>query len=173
VPDTATKSESPRVLTIVLFAVYTLLLVGVILFKFPFNYQLTNSGRELNLIPFAGSFADHRGFGVGDVIANVLIFVPLGVYISMLRNRWSFGRRILAVAATSVAFEVIQYAFAVGRSDITDVLCNTIGGLVGIGIHALSATMLKHRTNRVLTIVALVVTVLALAFFTFLKAHSR
>jgi glycopeptide antibiotics resistance protein len=173
VRQSATKSEPPSILAIVLFVVYALLLVGIILFKFPFQYELTNSGRELNLIPFAGSFADHRGFGTGDIISNVLIFLPLGVYLSMFRSRWSFARRIVVVAATSVAFEAIQYAFGIGRSDITDVLCNTAGGLVGIGIYALSTRLLGIRTNRLLTIVALVVSVLALAFFTFLRLHSK
>jgi glycopeptide antibiotics resistance protein len=172
VPDTAIKSERPGALPIVLFAIYALLLVGVILFKFPFNYQLTNNGRELNLIPFEGSFASHR-FGLGEVIENVLIFIPLGVYLSLLRRGWSVGRRILAIAVTSAVFETIQFAFAIGRADITDVLENTAGGIVGIGIFALAARILGRRTNRVLTIAALVVTVVAVAFFTFLKAHSR
>jgi len=124
----ATTPERRSALTIVLFVIYVVVLVGVVLFKFPFQYQLTDSGRHLNLIPFAGS---------------------------------------------SVAFEAIQFAFAIGRSDITDVLGNTLGGLVGIGLYALSARILKHRTKRVLTTVELVVTVIALAFFTFLRLHSE
>jgi glycopeptide antibiotics resistance protein len=172
-PDIAKKSRPPGALTIVLFAIYALLLVGIILFKFPFQYQLTANGRELNLIPFAGAYADHRGFGVSEVIENVLIFVPLGIYLSMLKSEWSFRNRTLVVAATSVAFEAIQFAFGIGRADITDVLCNTVGGMVGIGLYALSTTVLKTRANRVLNIVELVVTVIALAFFAYLRAHSK
>ena len=172
-PDNAKTSGTPGVLTIVLFAIYALLLVGVILFKFPFQYQLTESGRELNLIPFAGLYGGRRGFGVSEVVENVLIFVPLGVYISMLRSGWSFGRSILIVAVTSIAFEVIQFAFGIGRADITDVLCNTIGGTADIAVYAISAKLLRTRTSRVLNIVELVVTVIALAFFAFLRAHSK
>jgi glycopeptide antibiotics resistance protein len=169
--DIATKSKPPGVLAIILFVVYALLLVGVILFKFPFNYELTSNGRELNLIPFGGSFADHR-FGASEVVENVLVFVPLGLYLSMVA-RWSLGRNVLTILATSVALEAIQYAFAIGRSDITDVLENTVGGMLGIGIYVLANKALRHHADRVLTIVALIVTVVALAFFTFLKAHSR
>jgi glycopeptide antibiotics resistance protein len=170
--DTA-KRRTPGVLTLLLFVIYALLLVGVILFKFPFQYQLTDTGRELNLIPFAGSYADPRGLAIGEVIDNVLIFVPLGIYVSMLRNEWSFGRRTLIVAATSVAFETIQFTFAIGRADITDVLCNAFGGIAGIGLYALSAGILKSRANRVLNVVELVVTMIALAFFAFLRVHSK
>lgn len=162
-----------RILTIVLFVVYLALLVGVILFKLPFQYQLTESGRELNLVPFAGTFADRRGFGIGDVIENVLVFVPLGVYLSLLRRRWSVGRRAVIIVATSVAFETIQFAFGIGRSDITDVLCNTVGGGIGIGIYVLSAKALGARTDRILSVIALVATVLVLAFFTYLRLHSK
>jgi glycopeptide antibiotics resistance protein len=171
--DTAKKSGTPGVLTLLLFVIYALLLVGVILFKFPFQYQLTNSGRELNLIPFAGTYTDHRGLEIGEVIDNVLIFVPLGIYVSMLRSEWSFGRRTIIVAATSVAFETIQFTFAIGRADITDVLCNTFGGIAGIGLYAISASILKSKATRVLNVVELVVTVIALAFFAFLRVHSK
>jgi glycopeptide antibiotics resistance protein len=170
-PDSATGSKPPGVPTIVLFVIYAVLVAGVILFKFPFQYDLTASGRELNLIPFAGSFANHRG--IGEVVENVLIFVPLGIYISVLWNEWSFGRKTLTIAATSVALEIIQFASAIGRADITDVLCNTLGGLVGIGIYELATKSLRARSTRVLTIVEFVVTVVTVAFFLFLRAHSR
>ena len=171
--NTATTSAAPGVLAIVLFVIYGLLPVGVVLFKLPFQYQLTDSGREVNLIPFAGSFGSRRDLGVGEVIENLLVFVPLGVYVPMVRSRWGFRRTLLAVAATSVAFEVIQFAFGIGRADITDVLCNTLGGAVGIGLYAISTKLLGARTNRVLTVVALVVTVLVLAFFIYLRLHSK
>jgi glycopeptide antibiotics resistance protein len=170
-PERTDSPEPRNVLTIVLALIYALLLVGIILFKFPFNYDLTQNGRELNLIPFAGSFSSHR-FGVSEVVENVLIFLPLGLYLSMLL-RWSFGRRVVVIATISVVFEALQYAFAIGRSDITDVLENTAGGILGIGIYVLASRLLAARTNRVLNVLALVVTVLAVALFTYLRAHSR
>ena len=183
-----TGAGKRNVLTIVLFATYAVVLVGIILFKFPFQYDLSTigssagglstNGRDLNLIPFAGNYSDSRGFGVGDLVENVLVFIPLGVYLSMLRIpkgagiRW-FWMRALVVAGTSVAFEVIQYAFAIGHADITDVICDTVGGVVGIGVYGLAAVALKSRTTRVLNIIAIVLTVLALVFFVYLRLHSR
>ncbi len=82
-------------------------------------------------------------------------------------------RRILAVVGTSVAFEVIQYVFGIGRSDITDVITNTLGGAIGIGIYAVTRRMLGIRTNRVLTVVELIATVVILLFVGFLALHSR
>jgi hypothetical protein len=45
--------------------------------------------------------------------------------------------------------------------------------MAGIGLYALSASILKTRTNRVLNVIELVVTVIALAFFAFLRVHSK
>jgi glycopeptide antibiotics resistance protein len=171
--DSARKSAAPGVLTIVLFVIYALLLVGVILFKFPFQYDLTENGRELNLIPFGGSYTDLRGPGIGEGVENVLIFVPFGIYLSMLKREWTVWRRVATIAATSVGFEAVQFAFGIGRADITDVICNTFGGVLGIGLYAITANVMRTRANRVLNIVGLVVTVLVLAFFTFLRAHSK
>src|ERR1700761_3250754 len=108
-----------RVLTIVLAVVYAVLLVLVILLKFPFNGP--EGARVLNLIPFAGT----RGSAWGQDIENVVAFVPLGLYLSMLFPRSPFPRRLLIVIATTVVFEVLQYIFAIGRADITDVIDNT------------------------------------------------
>jgi glycopeptide antibiotics resistance protein len=170
-PESTIVSRRTRILTIVLFAIYGALLVGIILFKFPFNYDLTENGRELNLIPFAGSFSSHR-FGLSEVVENVLIFAPLGLYLTMV-FRWSFGRRLIVVVAVSVVFEALQYAFAIGRSDITDVIENTGGGMLGMGVYSLARKLLGGRANRVLNVLALVVTVLAVAFFAYLRAHSK
>jgi glycopeptide antibiotics resistance protein len=152
-------------LTVALFAIYSLLLIGLILFKIPFSYQDSSAGRELNLIPLAGSFTGNGTFRYGEVIENVLVFVPLGIYICMLKPIWSFAKKIVPIVATTVAFEVIQYAFAVGRADITDVLGNTLGGIIGIGMYAALSKILGNGTRRVLNLLCLVLTVGALLLF--------
>jgi glycopeptide antibiotics resistance protein len=158
----AYKLQRRSALTTVLFIIYAFLLVSLILFKFPFSYQASESGRVLNLIPFAGSFTKNGEFRYGEVVENVLVFVPLGVYICMLKRHWSFARKLVPIIATTVAFESIQYIFAIGRADITDVLGNTLGGVIGIGIYAVLNQVLGTRTNRVLNTVGLVLTVCAL-----------
>jgi glycopeptide antibiotics resistance protein len=156
----------------VLFLIYALLLVGLVLFKFPFSYQSSGSGRVLNLIPFAGSFTKNGGFRYSEVVDNVLVFVPLGIYICMLKRHWSFVRKIVAIIAITVAFETIQYIFAIGRADITDVLGNTLGGVIGIGIYAALYKVIGARTNRVLNIAGLILTVCALLLVGVLLART-
>jgi glycopeptide antibiotics resistance protein len=170
--NTAAKSETKSTLTIALFAIYALVLIGVILFKFPFSYQEAGSGRVLNLIPFEGSFRDGV-LRLDEIVENVLIFVPLGLYLSMVKANWLFWKKTLVILGVTVAFEIIQYVFVIGRADVTDVLTNALGGMAGIGLHALLTKALKSRTNGIVNVVALVLTVCALLEFGFLLSHSR
>lgn len=64
-------------------------------------------------------------------------------------------KKLLAIVGLTFAFEIIQFIFAIGRTDITDVLSNTLGGIIGIGIYALLSKVLKSRTNKVINVVAL------------------
>ncbi|MGR5961227.1 VanZ family protein [Bacillus cereus] len=72
-----------------------------------------------------------------------------------------------------MAFEAIQFIFAIGRSDITDVLDNTLGGVIGIGIYALLFKIFKNRTVKVVNILALVVTVFIVLYFAYLFYLSQ
>jgi glycopeptide antibiotics resistance protein len=161
-----------RVITVVLFAIYALVLVGLVLFKFPFSYDDTGTGRHLNLIPLAGSFTDSGMLRLGEIVENVLVFVPFGVYLCMMKPDWSFPKKLIPVVATTVGFETIQYVFAIGRADVTDVIGNAGGGLLGIALYALLPRLLGTRTDRVLRIAAISLTIGALVFSAFLFARS-
>ena len=161
-----------RIITLVLFVIYALVLTGLILFKFPFSYDDTGSGRHLNLIPFAGSFTAHGVVGLGQIVENVLVFVPLGIYLCMLFPSWSVRHKLIPIVATTVGFETIQYLFAIGRADITDVIGNALGGLVGVALYALLARALGTRTDSALRAAAIVLTAGALVFYAVLFVRS-
>jgi glycopeptide antibiotics resistance protein len=166
-------ADGGSVLTIALFAIYAALLIGVILFKFPFSSEARGDGRTVNLIPLAGSFGENGVLRVDELVENVLIFVPFGVYIGMVKRNWSFAKKFLPIVATSVAFEAIQFIFEIGRADITDVINNALGGLIGIGVYALLSRVIRHRIDRIISGVALVLTVFVLLYAAFLWSRSR
>lgn len=145
-------------LTIVLLMIYILLLTGVILFKLPFYSSASEAVRVINLIPFHGSFDDNGVLILREIIYNVLLFVPLGVYISLL-TKWSFVRKILPITGLTLAYEILQLIFALGRTDVTDLLGNTLGGIIGIGIYALLFKVFKGKTALVINILASALTV--------------
>jgi glycopeptide antibiotics resistance protein len=172
-PARATSSRPEAVLTIVLAIVYAVLLVAIVVLKFPFNGPATDDPRVLNLVPFANSFGGRDGSGWSQVVENILVFVPFGIYLSMVRPGWGFLRRVVVIAATSAAFETIQYAFAIGRADITDVIDNTLGGVIGIALYLLVSKLLGRRTSRGLNILGIVATVAVLVLCLRLFTHDR
>ena len=69
---------------------------------------------------------------------------------------------MMFILGTSLALEVLQYIFAIGRSDITDLLTNTCGGILGIVIYLVLAKLFRsrNRANKVIIVIASIVTVL-------------
>ena len=82
--------------------------------------------------------------------------MPSLFHLSMLDRKMSFIMKVLPVFAVSLMYEVLQYCFAIGASDITDLLGNTLGGIIGIGIFAVCSKILGEKTVRILNILAAV-----------------
>ncbi len=97
----------------------------------------------------------------GEVAANIALFVPFGLYLGSLAPRWSWWRTAAVFAGASVALETLQYLFAVGSSDITDVIDNVAGGLVGIAMVALARRKFPAAAADVVGRVCVVITALA------------
>ena len=115
-----------------LLAVYLLLLLWLVLFKFSTDLSsvLNYRHRSVNLVPFKGARSD-----LGQTIDNFLIFIPLGLLLSVNFKRAGRRHKLLCVLALSLAVEALQFAFAIGATDITDVITNTAGGLFGVLVY--------------------------------------
>ncbi len=160
------KAKRNNTITFSLFIIYILVLIWIVLFKLHFSFAEMDRIRTINPIPFQGS-----GIGANEVY-NILFFIPYGIYICMLKRQWSFIKKVIIILCFSLSFEILQYIFAVGRTDITDLLCNMLGGIIGVGIYGLLFRIIKYKTNNVLNIVLLLLTVCILLFFALLVTHS-
>ncbi|WP_348519835.1 VanZ family protein [Bacillus sp. 165] len=87
-----------------------------------------------------------------EIILNVLACIPFGIYISMLKPKWSFLKKITIIAGVSLLFEVLQFIFAIGASDITDFMGNTLGGIIGIGVFIVFCKLFSTKANKVLNV---------------------
>lgn len=137
-----------------LLAVYLFLLVWIILFKLQTDFSVFSGTRSLNLVPYGASAVVNGSTDLSEIFNNILVFVPFGLYLSLLFPGWSWGRKVLLMAAVSLLLEICQYVLAVGSSDLTDLINNTLGGLAGIGLYQLLAKLLGRRTTTVLTGIA-------------------
>ncbi|MFT4232704.1 MAG: VanZ family protein [Leucobacter sp.] len=144
-----------RPLLIGLFAVYLALLVWAVLWKLDVPHVGMSGVHRLKLVPFAAT-ADAGASAPLEVLANVLIFVPFGVYTGLLARRragwragWAAGWRITALgAATSLGLELAQLALGTGVADTTDVITNTLGTAAGVLLLAGLRRGLGSRTAR-------------------------
>lgn len=141
-----------------LFAAYLALLFWTVLWKLHEPYVGGDWMRAVKLVPFAAA----DGFGASapfEVAMNVVIFAPFGVYLGILAPSLRVAASAALFAATSVVLEVAQFVFALGSSDVTDVIVNTAGGLAGLGLVALARRGLRARTAAVVTRISLVASV--------------
>ena len=157
------KTNRQKNLTIFLFMVYILLLTWIVLFKLQINFSKLDYMRNINLIPFHQSMIVNGHINLREIIYNVFVFVPMGIYISICKPDWSFLKKIIPSLGISLLFEVLQYIFAIGASDITDIIGNTFGGIIGICIYELFHKIFKDKTITIINVIASIVSILAIS----------
>ena len=161
-----------KIIAASLLGIYLLVLTWIILFKMSVSLEEIPNFRGMNFIPFEGTTIVNNQLDVSEIINNVLIFIPLGIYISLLQPTWSFLKRIAPIVATSLLFEIIQYSFAIGGMDITDLIGNTLGGTLGIFLYVVIFKLFSTKANPILLISGMIGTigvVLDLIFFNVLN----
>lgn len=123
-------TKEKKVFVYVVMGIYLLFLCWLILFKLADSIDKIPSMRGINLIPFHYDQLSNTRFHKMEVLYNVLVFIPAGFFFSALGKR-KVTSGIIVSAMLSLCFETIQWIFALGASDITDVITNTAGGALG------------------------------------------
>jgi glycopeptide antibiotics resistance protein len=163
--------NKPNKTTIVLFIIYLITLFWIIVLKF--NIPFSNSAKRINLIPFNEPLILNGKPDVGELILNILIFIPLGIYAGVIFKRWNIGKKLLLFFLISLLCEVFQFIFAIGTSDITDIITNTIGGLTGlmicIGIE--KAFRNSEKAQKFINIIGLIGTISIFLILSLLKIN--
>lgn len=147
-------------LTKVLFGIYFILLSWIILLKTEFSLQHLYGVRTINLIPFGDSLIINGKIDYSEIYLNILIFVPFGIYLSMLKPNWSKGEKVIPIFLVSLSFETLQYILAIGATDITDLIGNTVGGFLGVLTYVILNKLFKdaRKTNKYVNVLAGLVT---------------
>lgn len=148
----------------ILFIFYLVILVWVVLFKLQFVFSDIDHSRSINLIPFQYSTSAGEQFHIKEVMENVLIFIPFGILLSMLAPRMKLRNKCLIIIGTSFGLETMQFVLSIGATDITDLITNSLGGIIGIALYALLLKVVKDRqkTDTMISVVGGIVTVLFL-----------
>ena len=78
--------------------------------------------------------------GTADAVANLLLFLPLGVACALAG--WRPLSAVLGAALLSAAVETVQYALPGRDPSLGDVLCNTAGA--ALGVYATAAALRRR-----------------------------
>lgn len=103
---------------------------------YPFNFSIPES---LSIRSILAAF--NYSSSVKDYVQNILLFIPLGVSLAAIAShrRYSIGSIIiigcLLSGAVSSAVELTQLFLPIRVSNLTDIVCNSLGGLVGVVLY--------------------------------------
>jgi len=142
---------------------YILFMLWTIIFKYVMPWQLFSPdryySRTVNFIPFLDVVKGN--FTALDIYGNILVFVPMGIYVSMFSSRTKWYLNLLKIVGVSFAIEFTQYVLAIGAADTTDIVTNSIGGLIGIMIYIIIIKMAKtaERAKNFIVICSVLVMV--------------
>ena len=139
-------NKRERIKTVFLYGIficYILLLIKILFLSRVSFFELFNSQRTLfrsiNIIPFhsimeyiSGSSAILKKFAFSNVVGNIVIFIPFGIYLPLFKNDKRVITNLLFIFMVSLLVEIIQGIFGIGASDIDDIILNCLGGFIGI-----------------------------------------
>lgn len=134
----------------ILFYIYIAFLILFVVLKFDGSFEriisLHNSIienekdgiRNINLIPFRSISPYLRNitepYAFKNIIANILVFIPLGFFASNKNSKNVFKALIICLGVI-LSIELIQLFFKIGFFDVDDIILNFIGSLIGMGIN--------------------------------------
>jgi glycopeptide antibiotics resistance protein len=138
-----------RRLTVTIFLLYAVSVVAVTIFPIRVHPAAYWTGEPwwtvLRWVPFE---VDAPSF-----VLNVIMFLPLGVLLPLLRPALDSVRRLALVAVSaSLAIEVTQFVLGIVAGsrrtvDVNDLIANCAGALLGLVILRLAVPSPRHRAG--------------------------
>lgn len=171
------KSEKTlNLLSKIIFIIYIGLIIWIIMFKCNLIDSMTDaylflkdmSIKERILVfstPFKNYFLESinspKYVFTEDDLLNVIIFIPMGLYLSYFIKNKKFLKVLLITFGVSLFFELFQLFTVIGSFTIQDLMTNVIGGIIGYLVYKLIFIKKesKQRTTilNVISIIGIIV----------------
>ena len=149
-----------KTLVPVMFILYLLALIWVIVFKANRDLLVYGGEPEFRQISF------YLYFNGKETLLNIAAFIPAGLFLMLLPRQGKILPACIGSFLLSLAFEVVQYILMLGTSDLTDLLTNTLGGIVGVGTFCLCQRIWGEKSKAILSLLCIPAT-LAFSFVAF------
>ncbi|MED3804581.1 VanZ family protein [Lysinibacillus xylanilyticus] len=135
------------------------LFIGYIVFV----CELTIIGRgtshylQMNLHPFSGYIDAWKKYSLRDLqncIFNILMFVPLGIFLPLLIAKTkAFKWLLLVVVSATLSIETYQTLSGAGIFELDDLINNSLGGIIGYQLYRLGASVAHHKKIKIKSLV--------------------
>ena len=135
----------------VLFGIYIIVVIKVIIFKYPFAQlqAIANTWQKgvileglgtANFVPFhtIKMYIDYayKLNSVENLAGNILVFVPFGFLFPMVfQDGWKLSVMLVNAFTFVLGIETFQLFSAFGAFDVDDILLNCLGAALGFGIY--------------------------------------
>lgn len=155
------KRISRQFLLKLFFAVYILLVIKVIIFKYPMDQlraiaSTWQKGAILeglgtaNFVPFRTikMYIDYayKLNSVENLAGNVIVFMPLGFLLPLVSDELQrFSDVFINVFTFVLGIEVFQLFSAFGAFDVDDILLNCLGATIGYGCYKIATALYKKK----------------------------
>lgn len=107
----------------------------------------------MNLQPFSGYIDAWKKYSLRDLqncIFNILMFVPLGVFLPLLFPKFKlFKWLFLVVVSATLSIETYQTLTGAGIFELDDLINNSIGGIIGYQLYRLMASIVQHKKVKI------------------------
>lgn len=169
-----------RILSVLFYVIFISYIVLMLLLLF--DRMNMTAVRSINLIPLHTIWGYLSGYdhvsasiGMDNVLGNIIVFAPYGLYLQVIRKDKRFNISLLQIFLTSVGIEIIQFIFNLGAADIDDVILNCLGGLIGILLYKILLKIVKKedKAKNIIAVFSLVfgLPIICIAFS--LLIHNR
>jgi glycopeptide antibiotics resistance protein len=165
--------NKPKIQTILLYSVmffYFILLLTILIFRYSPSELFSADRpiyRNINILPFqsiksylfSSTYVSRLAFD--NVFGNIGLFLPLGIYLQLIKRDKRILISLLFVFIISLSVELIQFILGIGATDVDDIILNCLGGITGILCYRFLFILTKDQ-NKIRNIVSILGAIVAI-----------
>lgn len=146
-----TEKKKIRALAISTFVFYIIIILWITIFKCNIEASAHSASKFWGHMTIGERFAYAlSNFNLNDggwqMDLNVLIFVPYGMLVPFFAKKNISFTTVFTALLSTLTIECVQVITAFGFFTYSDLICNTLGAVIGVIIFAILSRMLKNKT---------------------------
>ena len=126
------------------FVLYFTLMPIICSIPFMFNHPF----KMMNMNLF-DDLLNHRGDYIRQIVLNIVMLIPFGIIFPMIDKKNNFVKTVKWSFITSLVIELLQTLISVRSSDITDLITNVFGAVIGYLIYLIFKPFINKIFNKV------------------------